>query len=289
MDRFVQTNNIQLHYLDHPGDGPTLALMPGLTANAHAFDGLIQAGMSPRLRVLALDLRGRGLSDKPATGYSMADHVADVLGLLDTLDLDQVVLGGHSFGGLLTFYIAAHHPERVSKLVIIDAAGSMHPRIRELIRPSLNRLGRVLPAWEAYLQAMKEMPFFNGWWDPAIESLYRADVQINEDGTVQARSRPEVIVEAVEKALAEPWEQHLAVIRQPTLLLNAPGPYGPPGTPPVLPREQAQATVKALANCRYIEIPGNHMTMLYGEGAQRLVETVTTFVGEPTLLMREAK
>ncbi len=109
-------------------------------------------------------------------------------------------------GGLLTFYIAAHHPERVSKLVIIDAAGSMHPRIRELIRPSLNRLGRVLPAWEAYLQAMKEMPFFNGWWDPAIESLYRADVQINEDGTVQARSRPEVIVEAVEKALAEPWE-----------------------------------------------------------------------------------
>lgn len=39
MNRFVQTNNIQLHYLDYPGDGPTLALMPGLTANAHEFDG----------------------------------------------------------------------------------------------------------------------------------------------------------------------------------------------------------------------------------------------------------
>lgn len=289
MDRFVQTNNIQLHYLDYPGDGPTLVLMPGLTANAHAFDGLMQAGLSRRLRVLTLDLRGRGLSDKPATGYRMADHAADVLGLLDTLDLDQVVLGGHSFGGLLTFYIAAHHPERVSKLVIIDAASSMHSRTRELIQPSVDRLGKVFPSWEAYLQAMKEMPFYNGWWDPAIESFYRADVQIKEDGTVQARSRPEAIIEAVDKALAEPWERHLAVIRQPTLLLNAPGPYGPPDAPTVLPGEQAQSTVKALANCHYIEIPGNHMTMLYGEGAQCLVETVTTFVGEPTLLMREAK
>lgn len=283
MNRFVQTNNIQLHYLDYPGDGPTLALMPGLTANAHAFDGLIQAGLSPRFRVLTLDLRGRGLSDKPATGYySMADHAADVVGLLDAIDLDRVILGGHSFGGLLTFYITAHQPERVSKLVIIDAAGSMHPRTRELIQPSVDRLGKVFPSWEAYLQAMQEMPFFSGWWDPAIESFYRADVQINEAGAVQARSRPEVIIEAVDRALAEPWKQHLATIGQPTLLLNAPGPYGPPGTPPVLPRVQAQATVRALANGRYIEIPGNHMTMLYGEGAQCIVEAISTFVDEPT-------
>ena len=79
MAHFVQTNNIQLHYLSHPGEGPTLVLLPGLTANAHAFDGLIQAGLSPRYRVLALDLRGRGLTDKPTTGYSMADHAADSL------------------------------------------------------------------------------------------------------------------------------------------------------------------------------------------------------------------
>lgn len=279
MAHFVQTNNIQLHYLAHPGAGPTLVLMPGLTANAHAFDGLIQAGLSPRYRVLALDLRGRGLSDKPASGYSMADHAADVIGLLDALDLGQVILGGHSFGGLLTFYMAAHYPERFSKLVIIDAAGSLHPRSRELIQPSVDRLGKTLPSWEAYLQAMKQMPFFEGWWDPAIESYYQADVQRNDDGTVQARSRPEAIIEAVEKALAEPWAQHLALIRQPALLLNALGPYGLAGAPPLLPLEQAQATVKALPDCRYVEIPGNHMTMLFGQGAHRIVEAITDFIG----------
>ncbi len=66
MDQFVSTNGIRLHYLDHPGEGPPLVLMPGLTANAHSFDGLINSGLSPSLRVLALDMRGRGLNDKPA-------------------------------------------------------------------------------------------------------------------------------------------------------------------------------------------------------------------------------
>jgi pimeloyl-ACP methyl ester carboxylesterase len=278
MDQFVRVNTIQLHYLDHPGGDPPLVLMPGLTANACSFDGLIKAGLSPALRVLALDLRGRGLSHKPDVGYSMADHAADVLGLLDALELRQVVLGGHSFGGLLSIYMAARHPERVSKLVIIDAAGSMHPQVRELIKPSVDRLGNVMPSWDAYLEAMKQMPFYQGWWDPTIESYYRADVEIRGDGTVKPRSRPEAIIEAVDKALAEDWAQHLAAIRQPVLLLNAPGSFGPPGTPPVLPREQAMDTVNMLSEGRYVEIPGNHMTMLFGEGAQRIVEAVLAFV-----------
>ena len=278
MERFVYVNNIQLHYLDHLGGDPPLVLMPGLTANACSFDGLIKAGLSPALRVLALDLRGRGLSQKPDSGYSMADHCADVLGLLDALEFSQVVLGGHSFGGLLSIYMAAHHPERVSKLVIIDAAGSMHPQVRELIKPSVDRLGNVLPSWEAYLEAMKQMPFYQGWWDPTIESYYRADVEIRSDGTVKPRSRPEAIIEAVEKALAEDWAQLVTAVRQPVLLLNAPGPFGPPGTPPVLPREQAMDTVNMLSDGRYVEIPGNHMTMLYGEGARRIVEAILAFV-----------
>jgi pimeloyl-ACP methyl ester carboxylesterase len=278
MDHFAHVNNIQLHYLDHPGGEPAMVLMPGITANAHSFDGLVRAGLSPRFRVLALDLRGRGLSDKPATGYSMADHAADVVGLLDVLGFKKVVLGGHSFGALLTFYLAAHFPERVAKVVLIDAAASLHPRVRDLIKPSLDRLGKIVPSWEAYLLAIKQAPYFDGWWDPIIESYYRADVQFNAEGTVQARSRPEAIAEALDKVLDEPWRQHLAKIQKPAILLNALGPFGPPGTPPVLPYEQAQETVRALKNCRYIEIPGNHMTMLFGKGAQRMVEAITEFV-----------
>lgn len=279
-DRFTKTNNIQVHYLDHNGGEPPIVLMHGLTANAHCFDGLVHAGLSPRFRVLAVDLRGRGLSDKPASGYSMAEHAADVIGLLDSLGFSSVVLGGHSFGALLTFYMAAHFPNRVKKLVLLDAAASLHPRVRELIKPALDRLGKTVPSWEAYLHAMKQAPYYQNWWEPEIESYFRADVQINKDGTVQPRSRPEAIAEALDKLLDEPWHRHLAKIQQPAVLLNALGPYGPPGTPPVLPYEQAQETVRALKNCQYVEIPGNHMTMLYGTGAQRITAAITKILEE---------
>lgn len=278
MGRWMRVNTIKLHYLDHAGENGPLVLMPGLTANAHSFDGLVGSGLNPSLRVLAVDLRGRGLSDKPENGYSMADHAADIIGLLNGLKLERVVLGGHSFGGLLSLYMAARYPDRVSKLVVIDAAGAMHPQVRELIKPSLDRLGKVLPSWDAYIAAMKQMPFYRGWWDPAIENYYRADVDIRADGTVKPRSRPEAIIEAVEKALGEDWAVHLAKISQPMLLLNALGPFGPDGAPPVLPREQAMETVSAVANGHYVEVPGNHMTMLFGEGAQRIAEEIIAFV-----------
>jgi pimeloyl-ACP methyl ester carboxylesterase len=278
MSQFATVNGIRLHYLDYPGEHPTLVLMPGLTANARSFNGLIRAGLSPRFRVLALDLRGRGLSEKPASGYRMVDHANDVLGLLDTLGLKQVVLGGHSFGGLLSFYMASRYPEYISKLIILDAAGSIHPKVMELIKPALDRLGKVLPSWDAYIKLVKQAPYWAGYWDEDVEHYYRADVRINADGTVQSQSQPEAMVEAIRCALDEPWDEHIAAIQQPVLLLNAPGPYGPVGTPPLLPRENALATVKALTNAHYVEIPGNHVTMLFGEGSKQTVRAITAFL-----------
>src|SRR3712207_4622471 len=108
-----------VHALAYPGDDPPLALLHGLTANCHNFDALIAAGLSPQFRVLALDLRGRGESDQPTAGYAMPDHARDVIGVLDALDLPRVVLCGHSFGGLLSIYLAAHYPDRVSHIVVL--------------------------------------------------------------------------------------------------------------------------------------------------------------------------
>ena len=277
MGQFAQVNGIRLHYLDHRGSDPTLVLMPGLSANANSFDGLIASGLNQTHRVLALDLRGRGLSDKPASGYSLSEHAKDVIGLLDTLEIDQVIMGGHSFGGLMSFFLASVYPDRVSRLVVMDAAGAMHPDTRAMIQPSIDRLGKVIPSWEDYLAFVKMMPFFTGWWDPAIESYFRADIKTLDGGMVIPRSRPEAIVEAVDNVLAEAWFEHLTKIKQPTLLLNALGSFGLPGAPPLLPREQAMETVNALANCRYAEVPGNHITMLYGEGAGKIVEEIVRF------------
>jgi len=277
MDKFTQTNGISLHYLDHPGEGPTIICLHGLTANAHFFDGLAASSLPNQL--LAVDLRGRGQSDKPENGYSMADHAADIVGLLDNLGLDQVILAGHSFGGLLTCYLAANFSERVSQCIVMDS-GFLHPSVKEIIKPSLDRLGQQIPSWEAYRDAVKGAAYWQGYWDTAVENYYRADVQTNDDGSVQARSRPAAITEAIDKALAEPWASIFSRVDQPAIMLHALGPFGAPGSMPVLPAEQAEETVNALPNCRYKTVPGNHMTMLFGDNAETLAQEIMTFLEE---------
>lgn len=276
--QFAETNGIKLHYLDYAGGGTPILLLPGLTANAWSFEALAE-GLSPGSRVIAVDLRGRGLSDKPATGYSQADHAADIVGLLDQLGLEQIILGGHSFGGLLALYIAATYPDRIRKLIIMDA-GIMNPKVGDLIRPSVDRLGKTWPSWDAYLATMRAAPHFNGWWSPAIESYFRADVQTNPDGSVQPRSAPQNIAECSAGLGAVNWLEIFPKVVQPAILINAPGPYGPGTTEAVMLVEGAKQTVAMLPDCRYVQVPGNHMTMLYGDGAAQIVAAVREFVNQ---------
>jgi len=277
---YFASGELQLHYLEHPGGEPNLILLPGLTANAHCFDGLA-AHLSPRLRVLAVDLRGRGLSDKPSTGYAIRDHALDIIALLDQLGLEKSVLGGHSFGALVGIYLAAHFPQRLEKLIIIDAAARLHPRTRELIQPSIDRLNKVWPSMEVYLVAMRAMPFLNGFWDEQLEAFYRGEMRANADGTVQALTSGAAILEAADKGLLEPWDELVKCIAQPTLVLNAPTPYGPPGTQPLISYEQAQETVQALKQGRYQQTPGNHLTLLFGENARYTAQAILDFITQP--------
>jgi pimeloyl-ACP methyl ester carboxylesterase len=278
-DRYVETNGIRLHYLEHAGPQPTVVLAPGLTANAHSFDGLVEAGLDGAARVLALDLRGRGESDQPDAGYEIEDHARDVLGLLDALGLERVVMGGHSFGGLLTYWLAANPPERVERCIVLDAPAQVDPAIVEQIRPSLDRLGHVYASWDEYLAFVRAMPYFeDDSWSPAIERYFRADVRTHSDGTVQARSKPEHIQAAVEGTLHVDWPATVARVAQPTLLLRAPGTFGPPGSPPILSRENAERTLALLPNGVLVDGVGNHLTFVFGNGARVLADAIARFL-----------
>jgi pimeloyl-ACP methyl ester carboxylesterase len=278
-DRYIDANGIRLHYLDHDGHGPTLVLAPGLTANAHSFGGLVNAGLAEVAHVLALDLRGRGESDHPETGYRMEDHARDVLGLLDLLGLDAVVMGGHSFGGLLTYWLAANHPERVERCIVLDAPAAVDPNVVEQIRPSLARLGQVYASWDDYLAIVQAMPYFaEGGWCPELERFYRADVRPHANDSVQPRSRPEIIQAAVEGTLEIDWPATVARIAQPTLLLRAPGSFGPPGSPPILSRAAAERTLALLPAGRLEEGVGNHLTFMFGTGARVLTQKIASFL-----------
>ena len=263
----IQTNHINLHYLDSESVGQTVILMHGLTANAHAFDGLLKEGLGKKYRIISVDLRGRGESDKPTEGYTMKDHAQDILGLMDVLGLEKCIVGGHSFGALLTFYMAFHHDERIEKMLLLDAAARLHPQTKEMLIPALSRIGQTYPSFDTYLEKVKSGAYMT-YWEDTMLSYYQADVQTNEDGSVTQRSTPENMTEAILKgSFGEPWLDYIKGIMN--YALNA----------PLLPKEFALETVESMKNCQYQEVWGNHQTMLYGQGAKDIVKSIEDFLG----------
>ena len=120
--RFVEANGIRLHYLDYGTAGcrPMLCVHGG-AAHAHWFD-FVAPGLTPDHHVRALDLRGHGDSAWAAPHtYSFKFFAEDVNAFLKKLDLNDVVLIGHSMGGMISLLNAATHPGRVARLVIVDS------------------------------------------------------------------------------------------------------------------------------------------------------------------------
>ena len=274
----IHVNGLDMYFLDTGGMAPPVLMLHGLSANANSFGGIIAAGDNHSMRFIAPDLRGRARSGKPERGYELGDHARDIIGLLDALGIQRVVLGGHSFGGYLAIYIAAHFPERVSQLVVIDAAISSHPRIGVLLKPSLDRLTHIAPSAEAYLTEIRSAPYLSGMWDDIVEAYYRAELMENEDGTAQSATSVSAITQATIGLACEPWLHLVQQVNQPTLLLNAVAAFGPPGTPPLFDEVVARATAKAFPNGHYAIIPGNHITLLFGDGATVIRQHIEQFV-----------
>lgn len=275
-DHHIAVNNIDLHYIEHhPQGDPTLILMHGLTANAHAFDGLVAHGLTRHFRFISPDLRGRGLSSKPAFHYSLEDHARDILGLLDHLGIAQALLGGHSYGALLSVYIAANYPERVQKLIILDAAAEMNPNAPAMLGPTLSRLDKTFPSYASFLEEMKAAPQ-NTFWDKDMESYYQADAHVREDGTVNPYPNLSNIIEVAKGVALQPWIQTFEQVKQSALLINGLDNYTM--DEPLLPDFKAKETVELMHDCKYVAVDGNHHTMLYGENAAHIVRAIVSFL-----------
>lgn len=277
-DQHAMVRGLRIHYLDFPGPEPAIILLHGLSANANEFGGLIDHGLADAHRVIAPDLRGRGRTGKPESGYSMEDHAADVIGLLDHLHLDKVIMGGHSFGALLSIYLAARYPDRISQVVVIDAAIVFHPDTEALLKPSLARLARILPSADAYIHEVKTAAHVAGAWDSALEGYYRAELQENADGTAQSLTSARAVEQALRGVGVENWAELVSQVRHPVLLLNAGDAYGPPGSPPLVPPAHAMTTAEAFPNCSYVAVPGNHLTMVFGDNAAVVRREIETFL-----------
>lgn len=274
-DHIIKTNHIHLNYVDYEAEGrPTMIMLHGITANAHAFDGLIKHGLNDYFRLISPDLRGRGQSDKPAFGYGMAEHAKDILGLLDHLGIEKATLCGHSFGGLLSAYLAANHPNRVDGIILLDAAAELNPIAAKMLVPVFSRLGNTYPSFEHFLDTMKRAPQ-NTFWEDVMESYYSADVRHNRDGSVSTNSNLANISAVAMGVVSVSWSYIFERVLQPAMLINAVDDYTL--SQPLLPDFKAHETVEMMGNCEYVAVNGNHQTMLYGDNAKQVVASILRY------------
>lgn len=114
-------NGVNLHYQQH-GQGSDVILVHGVTSNLSYWLLTVLPQLMERHRVTLYDLRGHGFSDMPPSGYTSREMAEDLRGLMDSLNIEEAHIVGHSFGGAIALHYAAQYPERVHSLVIADSA-----------------------------------------------------------------------------------------------------------------------------------------------------------------------
>jgi pimeloyl-ACP methyl ester carboxylesterase len=126
------TDTFTSHYIDAGGlrqhaviggDGPPLLLVHGWPETWYAWRALMPA-LAEQFTVIAVDQRGRGLSDKPAAGYDTATLANDLVALMDALGHERFAVVGHDRGFAISYALAADHPERVERVALADIPGS---------------------------------------------------------------------------------------------------------------------------------------------------------------------
>ncbi|WP_152051464.1 alpha/beta fold hydrolase [Tautonia marina] len=113
-------NGLRLH-VQQAGEGPDVILIHGVTGDLSIwFLCRAMQALAADYRVTAFDLRGHGYSEVTPSGYTSADHAADVLALMDEIGADRARIVGHSFGAVIAAHTAVLAPDRVEAVVLSD-------------------------------------------------------------------------------------------------------------------------------------------------------------------------
>ncbi|AQQ28018.1 alpha/beta hydrolase [Burkholderia cenocepacia] len=256
-DGWVDSDGLRLHYVSWGrDDAPTVVMLHGLRSYAHTWAPVADA-LVDRYRVVALDQRGRGLSDwDPRRDYYAAAYVRDLDALVRALGLRRFVLVGHSMGGANAFVYAAsqleRHAERLAGLVIEDmgpgaSAGSPGS---ERIKRELQETPDAFASWDdARAFWRRQRPNIT---ESALDSRLAHSLKDGEQGRIVWRHDAQGIaaarLAATPEQLVHLWPLILN-LHVPTLLLRG-------GDSDFLSADVAAEMAAAHAEIERIDIPG---------------------------------
>ena len=119
--RYIDTGELRLHAVIG-GEGPPLLLVHGWPENWYARR-LLMPALARDFEVIAVDQRGIGLSDKPQDGYDAGTLAGDLVALMDALGHERFAVVGHDTGYIISYALAADHPDRVDRVALAEIPG----------------------------------------------------------------------------------------------------------------------------------------------------------------------
>jgi lipase len=270
------------------GSGPDPILcLHGITAQHRAFNALARHLEGSR-SLVGVDLRGRGDSAKPESGYGLEAHAQDVIRVLDHLGLQQAVILGHSMGGFVALKTALSDPHRVRALVLLDGGWprvEVSPEemseeqkqeaaaIEEGLERAFRRLDMTFESPEDYLNfwfpdqglTMEDLP-------PDLADYYLYDLEEVEGGYQPKASRAAAEEDSPSVSSTSPTAEEMRSIRCPVALVRASAGFFPGGDPVISGKTRdAMAGVLDLRSETLLE-GANHYTMLWPEYIPRWAE-----------------
>ena len=217
--QFVQVMGMNAHLRDEgPRDDPQpIVLLHGTSASLHTWDGWTEALKGQR-RVIRMDLPGFGLTGPMPDGdYRLTRYVEFVVALMDQLGVQQAVVAGNSFGGNLAWKLAVDHPARVSKLVLVDAAGYPYDAQSVPIGFKIAQIPALRPLMQNTLpRSMIESSVRNVYGDPSKVTPELVDRYY--ELTLRAGNRA-ALGERFRQSPGGEFAAQIPQIKQPTLII----------------------------------------------------------------------
>jgi len=230
--RFYESHGLRLHYADWGNEGaPVVILVHGGRDHCRSWD-VIARSLQPHFHVLAPDLRGHGDSDWTRGGsYALTEYVYDLAQLVRSIAAPQVILIGHSMGGMVSLIYSGSFPEQVSKLVVLDGVtvrpdSPKPPPVHERIAKWIGQLDKLHDRkprrYSTLADAAAQMVLHNKRLsrDLALH-LATHGARKNEDGTFSWKFDPYQRASAPHRLWSDDHVALWSRIACPTLLLNA--------------------------------------------------------------------